>query len=233
MFDFFFPNKEKLKSKFIRLWQQGDLIKAMKQGEKLVKKDPSDFENIHDLGMVYFQMGLNDSALTYFEKANAINENDTNWNNIGRAHQASKNYIQAKKSYQKSRELNPENPMPWYNLTTCYREQNKMDAAFEELNKIIKVHPNHLGTRSDLALHLEQNGEINEAIEQLEIALKIDSDYYPARENMILILCDNNKKDEVNTKLDYYRDQGMPVEIKTSADNITQVNVNGSQFYPR
>jgi len=233
MFDFFFPSKEKLKSKFIDIWQQGDLLKAMKLGEKLVKKDPLDFENIHDLAMVHLQLGLNDSALNYLHKANELHESDIHWNNIGRAHQALRNYKQAKKSYEKSRKLNPENPMPWYNLTVCYREQNNMNAAFEELNKLVKVHPNHLGTHSDLGLHLEQKGEIDAAIEQFEIALKIDPDYYPARENMILILCDANDKDRASDKLDFYRDQGMSVEIMTSDDKITQVNVNGSQFYPR
>lgn len=233
MFDFLFPSKEKLKSQFIDVWQQGDLLRAKNIGEKLVKKDPLDFENIHDLAMVHLQLGLNDSALNYLYKANELHENDIHWNNIGRAHQALKNYKKAKKSYEKSRKLNPDNPMPWYNLTVCYREQNKMQAAFEELNNLVKIHPNHLGTRSDLGLHLEQKGQIDAAIEQFEIALEIDPDYYPARENMILILCDANDKERANAQLDFYKEQGMSVQIKTSDEEITQVVINGSQFYPR
>jgi tetratricopeptide (TPR) repeat protein len=232
MFGSLFANKDKLKLLFIDAWQQGDLRQAAKLGEKLVAKAPDDFENVHDLGMVYFQAGVYDAALHCLTEANKIHEKSTHWNNIGRVYQAIKDFKQARKSYDKARELDSADPQPWYNLTVCFREEGNMQAAFDELKQIIKVHPQHLGSRSDLGLHLEQRGQIDEAIEQFEAALAIDPEYYPARENMILALCDQGESKRVISLLDYYKTQGLSVEIETSTDDkITHITINGSQFY--
>lgn len=52
-----FKSKEELKSEFLRWWEMGCLVNAAQVGKKLVKKDPQDFENLHDLGIVYLDGG--------------------------------------------------------------------------------------------------------------------------------------------------------------------------------
>jgi len=237
MFSRFFANKEQLKSRFISTWQAGNLAKAIKIGNKLVAKDPLDYQNSHDLGMAYFQAGDFSHALEWLNQANKLKETAVHWTNIGRVHQEIKEFKLARKAYLKARNLDPEDPKPWYNLSVCFRDQNDMQSAFEELKKIVEVHPQHLNTRNDLALHMEEQGKIEQAIEQFEAALVIDSDYYPARENMIRTLCDQSQSgnqdftEHVTRLLDYYKNKGMPVEIKNSGNRISRILINGAQFY--
>ncbi|HIG28734.1 MAG TPA: tetratricopeptide repeat protein [Verrucomicrobiales bacterium] len=231
MFGSLFANKEKLKSLFITAWQQNNMHRAIKMGEKLVAKDPENFENIHDLGMVHFQAGLLVPALQYLTTANKIQENAINWNNIGRVQQAMKNFEQARSSYDRSRELDTDDPQPWFNVSVCYREEGDMQAAFDELKKITKVYPDHLSTLSDLALHFEQHGQIDKAIELFEKALAVDSEYNPARENLILMLCDQGETERVAKQLDFYKQKGIAVEIKMENNKISTILINGFQFY--
>ena len=58
-----FASKEQLKEQFLHWWKIGHLINAAKFGDKLVRKDPEDFQNLHDLGVVYLQFDMPERAL--------------------------------------------------------------------------------------------------------------------------------------------------------------------------
>lgn len=227
-----FKSKEELKSEFLRWWEMGHLVNAIQVGKKLVKKDPQDFENLHDLGVVYLDGGVPDLALECLLKAKEIEESPVHWNSIGRAHQACGGFDDALSAYQKSCELAPSDAQPAYNISVCQRESGDMDAAYQTLLDTVAAFPEHAGSHNDLALHLEIKEKIEESVEQLDAALKADPEYDPARQNIVRILCDLDDLQRARPYLDFWKQQGRTVEVSTNKNTI-EIKLNGFVMYER
>ncbi|HIA48231.1 MAG TPA: tetratricopeptide repeat protein [Candidatus Hydrogenedentes bacterium] len=227
-----FASKEQLKEQFLHWWKIGHLINAAKFGEKLVRKDPEDFQNLHDLGVVYLQFDMPERVLDLLESANALHESSLHWNNIGRACQALEKFKEAQDTYAKARELDPDDPQPWYNISVCQREAGDMDGSYKTLIEISEAFPDHAGTHNDIALHLESGGDFDMAVARLDDALRADPDYDAARQNIVRILCAQNSLERATTYLNHWKQKGRPVEVDTRKNTI-QIRLNGFVIYER
>ncbi len=226
----FGPTKEKAQKALAKAFQTGNFSAAITQFTKLIKKDPDDYESLHNLGYALLESNRTEEAIESFIKANELHEDALHWNNLGRAYQQLRQFNKAKEAYAKAMELDSKDPKPWYNLTVCLREMGKMDDSFAELNKLLEVFPDHTSSNNDLALHLEDRGKINNAVEVLEKALNTEPNNMPARMNLIRMLCNAGKYPDSTPHLEFLAEQGANVEISALEGNV-KIVINGAVFY--
>jgi len=65
-------------------FQTGNFQQAAHIYKKILKREPNNFDALHFLGVIYFQLGNNDLAIQYIKKALQFNPNIPEiYNNLG------------------------------------------------------------------------------------------------------------------------------------------------------
>lgn len=230
MFSIFGPSKEKANKALNKAFETGDFGPALKLYQKLIEKDPNDYESLHDIGYIFLSLKQGTQAIEYFIKANKIHESSIHWNNLGRSYQQIGKFSEAKNAYTKAMQLDVNDPKPWYNLTVCLREMGEKEESISELKKLLQTHPYHAGSNNDIALYYEDHGLIDKAIAQLERALSYDPEYIPSRLNMARILCEKGNYPDSTEHLEYLAQQGAHIEVGAK-DGQVKIEINGSIFF--
>jgi tetratricopeptide (TPR) repeat protein len=118
--------------------------------EGYVRTNPTDTKGWTELGNVYFDWG---SYLASHQE---------------RTTEAASKFAQAISFYQKSLELDPDNPDVQTDLASALFYTGQVEGALKELEKVIEKNPQHENANFNKALILELSGQTQAAIEAWE-----------------------------------------------------------------
>ena len=208
----------------------GDFRAAVKQYRKLAEQHPDDHKVHHDLGFALLEAGDTAGAVGSLRRANELQESPIQWNNLGRALLRQREFGEAKRAFQRARDLDGSDPQPWYNLTVALREEGDTEGSFRELGTLCAAHPRHAGSRNDLATHYLMRGQRDMAAEQLRSAIDANPDYAPARLNLIRLLCEAGRYPDSTEHLEHLAKLGANVVV-SAKDGKVEIVLNGKMFY--
>ncbi len=111
---------------------EGDIDKAIKINEQLVRKYPQEKAALYSLGKRYIRVGKTQDAISSFNHAKAL---DPTWgsvyNALGYAYISIDEFENAEKSFLKYRSLNPDDPNPPDSLGELYFMMGRLDDAID------------------------------------------------------------------------------------------------------
>jgi tetratricopeptide (TPR) repeat protein len=227
MFSFFANPRRRADRAFRKGFETGKYTSAVRLYRRVVDKDPSDYEALHNLGFIFLEVGDGAQAIEYLKKANAVHECSLHWNNLGRAYQQTRQFPEALEAYRNAVRLDEENVDPRYNSTVCLREMGKEQESLRELEMFLLDHPDHAGANNDRAIHHETSGEREKAVSSLRRALQSNPDYLASRLNIIRILCMMGRFPESTRHLEYLAEAGAQVRVEEK-DGKVLVWINNS-----
>ena len=151
----------------------GDIKKAIKTYQKILKEHSSTSEIMNALTVAYAQLGYYGDAFEQIKKAiKQNNSNATLYNTLGNLHFRLKEWSAAKKAYQKACQLSPKFISPCNNLANVYAKTGELNKAEESYKHAIKMNEDFPDAHYNYATLLAQTDRIDEAIFELEETLR-------------------------------------------------------------
>lgn len=189
----------------IRYHQTGELSKAEGIYKRIIKKEKSNPDAWHLLGVLSYQMNRFDLSIENIEKAIKINPNISSfYSNIGLAYHQKKQFKRAISSFKKAIKLNPNYPEALNNLANSLRENSKHSSqeALECYQKALHLRANYPEALNNLGNLLVENNNYDEAIKYYETAIKYDPSYGDAFYNIGYLY---KKTNELDKALEFFQ----------------------------
>lgn len=101
---------------------------------------------------------------------------DEYWFNIGINKLQYRDYSEAKKAFNKSLEVNPNNAIAWSNLCVLYQNEKNYPAALDAINKSLKIYSKDAQAWFNKGQTLFWMGDFNESIRCFDKAINLDPD---------------------------------------------------------
>jgi len=128
----------------LELHRRGELDKAKRIYEALLKETPKYFDALHLLGVVALQQGDPGRAVRLIAEAILINSNDApSYSNLGNALMELNKFDEALTSYDMAVRLDIFNPVAYYNRGNVLVKLNQLEVAVDNYSKAIEYDPNN------------------------------------------------------------------------------------------
>ena len=149
----------------LRLHNEGKLIDAKVLYEKIIAIEPTNFDALHLIGVIYKQSGEPLKAIEYIKSSIIINPN-ISWayTNLGCAYDDIGNKEESLKNLNYAIQINPNEIDALFNKSLVLNKYGDSSDALLILNNIIEIKPNH-----EQAYYLI--GNINYELNLLEVAI--------------------------------------------------------------
>lgn len=135
------------------LHENGELLKAHQAYQHLLKKQPSNANLLHCLGMVCFQLKDYPLSIDYLQRAiKIIPDNALLYCHLGNVYKTQKNTDQAMRAYQHGLAIDKENPLLINNLGNCYYTKGQLEKAEHYFRRAIQLKPDYVDAHYNLAL---------------------------------------------------------------------------------
>ncbi len=155
--------------KAIQLHTNKNYDEALNLYNNLLTVDPSNYDVLRHLGILFQDQGDNEKAYNFFLKSIKVNPNGYEaLNNLGTVHAKNKNYELATKCYNRSLEINGNYISTINNLASLYHKINNPRKAIEFSSKALSLQPQNPFTRNQHAKALVINNKPEEAIKILQ-----------------------------------------------------------------
>ncbi len=157
----------------------------LKIGEK--KAGSGDVKALKELAIQQQVLGKYDEAIVNFEKALAMQPNDSaSYVNLGAVYFKKKEFTKAEDNFRKAIETNPNNPNAYYNLAVIM-EKKDIKKAIELYNKSLSLNPKNSSIYFNVSKLFLMNKNIEKAIEMLEKVLDINPNDLNALMNIAVL----------------------------------------------
>lgn len=154
--------------------QAGDLEKAQKTYEDLLRAKPRDFDATHMLGVLHAQRSEWSLALPLLKKAVLLDPKSAQaLYNQGVAEGKLSNLSREMELYKKTLILDPSHQDARFNLAHLFIDNGDYAEAEEHLNKLIELNPNYEGATRNLGSVLRQRHRAKEALLAYKKALAL------------------------------------------------------------
>jgi protein O-mannosyl-transferase len=111
-----------------------------------------DADVYYNMGVSFYEAGMEDSALSVYQKAIAENPNYTlAFNNLGVIMFNKKQYDQAINYFEKAYMADTNNPQALMNIGAAYQNEGNNERAMLYYNKVLKKDPNNSGVLSNIS----------------------------------------------------------------------------------
>ncbi len=125
--------------------QQGKVKEAVKELERLIQKDPDDFEAWTELGTIYFQEGKLAKAQRSYEKALELRSDFTPaLVNLAKAHFSGKAFEPAAELFRQALASEPNLAESHFLLAETYLQLKKGSLAVEHFQKALEIDPEEM-----------------------------------------------------------------------------------------
>jgi tetratricopeptide (TPR) repeat protein len=190
-------NIQKTLDSAIEQVQSGNLLQAEKLCRKILTQKPDSADALHFLGLIYYQRGQRESAISYIKKALQIDPDYADaYNNLGNIFQEANQLDRAMACYREALKLNPHSAKTYYNLGLCLQNTGHPERAIEYYEKALKLHLRTFGLLNNLGLALQDRGDLDQAMTCYENALELNPDFAEAQYNMGNAFRDKGELDE-------------------------------------
>jgi Tfp pilus assembly protein PilF len=120
--------------------QAGDLREAEHMYRQILDLLPDHADALHMLGVISFQLGEYDSAITYFLKTIQVNQSSAEaYYDLGNAYLEKGLIEESINSYRKALDINPDIPEAYCNLGLVLHEKGDIDEAIHCYRKAIQL----------------------------------------------------------------------------------------------
>jgi protein O-GlcNAc transferase len=120
----------------------GNIKKAKKKFEKIIEADPSNFQSLQALGILYGVEKNYINSIKFLEKASKIQpENEEVLYNLGKTYSLQKNYSKAIFFYEKSLKKNPNYFQALSNISNCLNAINNFGGAIKYATQALNLSP--------------------------------------------------------------------------------------------
>lgn len=161
--------------------QSGKLAEAEINYRNIIAIDPQHTDSYHLLGVLAFQVGRFDLAVTFIQQALAQRENVVEYHcNLGEALRRLGRFDEALHHLHRAHKITPNEPNPIINLGALLDDMGQFSEAEVWMKKAVALVPNHAGAHCNLGMTLKKLGRINDARLCLEKAVTCDPSYLDA-----------------------------------------------------
>ncbi len=150
---------------------------AVKNWEQALKLEPQNVLALRDLSAAYHRLGRDDDAAAALQHALEIKPIADVYNNLGTIRFYQGHYAEAIPAFEKTVQLESNNPDNWGNLGDAYRwtpgNEAKAKQSYQTAVRLVREeiakHPDQLELRADLAMYLAKSGEKEAALQELKV----------------------------------------------------------------
>ena len=174
--------------KAIPLHQAGELSEAQVIYQKILKVMPNNTDALHYLGLIYYQTGDSESAVTLISKAVTISPTHLMYSNLGAALQAQGRHDLAVENYQAAIALKADYADAYNNLGAALQEQGRLAESIKTFQKALALNPNDASAQNNLGNAFLAQGDLKEALDCYCSSLKLNSDNLSTHSNLLLAL---------------------------------------------
>lgn len=133
--------------------KSGKNDKAIEYATKIVDLDPTNDENLYNLGYMYMKTEKYKEALEQLNKAVAINPaNEYSFFNIGVCYSRLNNHRKSIEAFKKVVEMVPNNADGWFFIGIGYMQLKDFESALEPLKKTVELRPDYGNALYNLAI---------------------------------------------------------------------------------
>lgn len=142
--------------------------------QKVLGRDPGNFEAQFNIAFAYLSWGRNSQAVTAFKRAASMNPGNADvWSNLAMAYENMGKTEQALQALYKAVQYNPSNVQARINLATVYANKNRINDAISAYKGVIEVDGTNLDAHINLAKCLISKKKLDEAQRYLRSAIAI------------------------------------------------------------
>ena len=154
--------------------------------EQAVRAEPANAIRHVDLGIAYFQAGMNERALSEFDTALQYDKNSFDAHfQMGRVHQSQKDFKLAIQEFEKAVKINKTLSSAYFQLGMIYLEEKRdYKKAAEEFQAALKSGPMLSDVHYYLGFSYEKLGQKEGALKEYREAIKFIPDFKAAREGV-------------------------------------------------
>ena len=168
----------------LALHQKGDLARAQIIYEEIIKKQPTNFDSLHLLGVLAYQNADYQRSVDLIKKAIQINpKNSIFYYNKGLAHQELRQLESAIDSFGKAIEFNPEYVDAHYNRGLTFVELGQASLAAIDFLRVTEMKPDYADAFSDLGNTQKELQQLQPALKSYDKAIELDPNFVDAYYN--------------------------------------------------
>ena len=146
-----------------------------------MKIHPDDVNALHFLGLVFFESGDYDSAISLIKKALRLCPGYADaYNNLGIIYQHTDHLNDAEACYLKALSMNPNLCSAHINLGKIFQKKRNVEEAIQCYEKALKCDPDNAEVHYNLGLLLDETGDVDEAIRCYRQAVQLEPGYFLA-----------------------------------------------------
>jgi len=151
-----------------------------------IERNPNCWLAYNNLGAMAFQERRLDEAVSYYEKARAIEPHPIpeTLHNLGNSFFAKNDFAQAIGVYQAALRARPEDIKARNNLAICLIATGNINLAIEQFEEALRFDPDDPDTRYNLGHLFVQLGRPEEALPHLTRAVQLKPDYEKAKQDL-------------------------------------------------
>jgi len=168
--------------------QAGELSEAQVIYQKILKLTPNNADALHYLGLIYYQTGDSESAVTLISKAVTISATHLMHSNLGAALQAQGRHDLAVENYQAAIVLKADYADAYNNLGAALQEQGELAESIKTFQKALALNPNDASAQNNVGNAFLAQGNLKEALDCYRSSLKLNPDNLSTHSNLLLAL---------------------------------------------
>jgi len=181
--------------------QAGNLHQAELLYQQILQTNPDHADTHHLLGVLAFQMGRYDLAVTSIRHALALDPQAAVYHcNLGLAHQALGQMDQAVAGFQQALCCRPGFPEAHNNLGAALAQMGKVDEAAIHYHEALRLRPSYAEAHNNLGNVLQQQGKLEDATARHREALRLNPNYAEAYNNLGVVLQRLGKLEEATAQ---------------------------------
>lgn len=183
--------------------REGRLEHAERGYRSVLAAQQDNPDALHLLGLVAYQRGQGQQAVSLIERAIAVAPNNADFHfNLGKVHKLQGHPDLAIPCYERAHRLAPKNPGTLLNLGNCWRLRGDMRRAERCYRMALTLDHNHLAALNNMGTLCRGEGRLEEAEVFYRRALQVDETSPAVWENLAKTLTD---RDRLQEAADAYR----------------------------
>ena len=167
------------------LSQEGKTQQAEQICQQILTGDPQNAEAIHLLGIIAYQVGKNEIAISLIKRAIEIDSRQPAfYNNLGNSLRDQGKLVESVQAYSKAIQIQPSSAEIYNNLGVVLQEQGKLKEAVQAYEKALEIRPDCTGFYLNFGNVLQEQGELEKSIKAYREAIQIQPDSAEAHKNL-------------------------------------------------
>ncbi|PIE62529.1 MAG: hypothetical protein CSA25_04910 [Desulfobacter postgatei] len=178
-----------LLKKAVACHHAGKLQEAEQKYRQILDQVPDHPDATHFMGVLAYNTGKNDLAVTYLKKAiEMMPSNAGCFNNMGNVFQQQERYQESVKWYEMAVRINPAHKMAHNNIAVAYFNLGNLDKALISVEAALDLDPGYADAHNNRGEILRAMGDNDRALVAIEKAISLAPDMVNAHWNRALIL---------------------------------------------